>query len=67
MPTVRLRAAINLGNPVLADRSTSGVAGGVSVDLAGELAGSRSRSGNWRLFFDDRRRNETVELGAVKF
>ena len=37
-PTGRLRAAINLGNPVLAYRSTSGVAGGVSVDLARELA-----------------------------
>lgn len=37
-PTGRLRAAINLGNPVLAYRSTGGVAGGVSVDLARELA-----------------------------
>lgn len=37
-PTGRLRAAINLGNPVLAYCSTGGVAGGVSVDLARELA-----------------------------
>lgn len=37
-PTGRLRASINLGNPVLAYRSTGGVAGGVSVDLARELA-----------------------------
>jgi polar amino acid transport system substrate-binding protein len=37
-PTGRLRAAINLGNPVLAYRSTGGEAGGVSVDLARELA-----------------------------
>lgn len=37
-PAGRLRASINLGNPVLAYRSTGGVAGGVSVDLARELA-----------------------------
>jgi polar amino acid transport system substrate-binding protein len=37
-PTGRLRAAINLGNPVLANRSTGGEPGGVSVDLARELA-----------------------------
>jgi polar amino acid transport system substrate-binding protein len=37
-PAGRLRAAINLGNPVLAYRSTGGEPGGVSVDLARELA-----------------------------
>ena len=38
-PTGRLRAAINLGNPVLAQRNpTSGELGGVSVALARELA-----------------------------
>lgn len=37
-PSGRLRASINLGNPVLAYRSTGGVAGGVSVDLARALA-----------------------------
>jgi polar amino acid transport system substrate-binding protein len=37
-PAGCLRAAINLGNPVLAHRSTGGEAGGVSVDLARELA-----------------------------
>jgi polar amino acid transport system substrate-binding protein len=36
-PTGRLRAAINLGNPILAHPVDSG-AGGVSVDLARELA-----------------------------
>jgi polar amino acid transport system substrate-binding protein len=36
-PTGVLRAAINLGNPLLAHRTDDG-AGGVSVDLAGELA-----------------------------
>ena len=37
-PTGKLRAAINLGNPILAYRSTGGTPGGVSVDLARELA-----------------------------
>lgn len=37
-PTGRLRAAINYGNIVLARRSTAGELGGVSVDLARELA-----------------------------
>ena len=36
-PGGRLRASINLGNPILAKR-VDGVAGGVSVDLARELA-----------------------------
>lgn len=37
-PLGRLRAAINLGNPILAHQdSTTGEAGGVSVDLAREL------------------------------
>lgn len=38
-PTGALRAAINLGNPVLAHRDANGQAGGVSVDLARALAG----------------------------
>ena len=38
-PTGRLRAAINLGNPILAKRdATSGEPVGVSIDLARELA-----------------------------
>jgi polar amino acid transport system substrate-binding protein len=37
-PTGKLRAAINFGNPVLAQRGPSGEARGVSVDLAHELA-----------------------------
>lgn len=38
-PTSRLRAVINLGNPILANRDPStGEASGVSVDLARELA-----------------------------
>ena len=36
--TGTLRAAINFGNPVLAQKSASGEAGGVSGDLARELA-----------------------------
>ncbi|BBP98729.1 ABC transporter substrate-binding protein [Burkholderia sp. SFA1] len=37
-PTGTLRASINLGNPVLARRTDSAEPGGVSVDLARELA-----------------------------
>jgi polar amino acid transport system substrate-binding protein len=37
-PTGTLRAAINLGNPILACRDSSGNAAGVSVDLAAEFA-----------------------------
>ena len=37
-PTGKLRASINLGNPILACRGEDGGARGVSVDLAGELA-----------------------------
>ena len=38
-PTGRLRASINLGNPILANRdAATGLPVGVSVDLAGELA-----------------------------
>lgn len=37
-PTGMLRAAINLGNPILAHRDTGGAVRGVSVDLATEFA-----------------------------
>lgn len=37
-PTGTLRAAINLGNPILAQRDAAGAAAGVSVDLAAGLA-----------------------------
>jgi polar amino acid transport system substrate-binding protein len=37
-PTGKLRAAINLGNPILAHRLGDGGAGGVSVDLADAFA-----------------------------
>lgn len=37
-PTGKLRATINLGNPILASKDTSGAPRGVSVDLAKELA-----------------------------
>lgn len=37
-PTGRLRAVINLGNPILANRDADGQPVGVSVDLARELA-----------------------------
>src|SRR6218665_116347 len=37
-PLGRLRVAINLGNPVLAQRAADGALAGVSVDLAWEIA-----------------------------
>jgi polar amino acid transport system substrate-binding protein len=37
-PTGKLRAAINFGNPILANRDAAGQPAGVSVDLARELA-----------------------------
>ena len=37
-PSGRLRACINLGNPILANRDSAGVVSGVSVDLATLLA-----------------------------
>ena len=37
-PSGKLRAAINFGNPVLAQKTANGEAGGVSVDLSRELA-----------------------------
>jgi polar amino acid transport system substrate-binding protein len=37
-PAGRLRASINLGNPILANRGTDGQPCGVSVDLASEFA-----------------------------
>ena len=37
-PTGTLRAAINLGNPILANKASSGQPFGVSIDLATELA-----------------------------
>ena len=37
-PTGRLRACINLGNPILANRDAAGVVSGVSVDMATLLA-----------------------------
>jgi len=37
-PTGKLRASINLGNPILANRRENGEVFGVSIDLARELA-----------------------------
>ncbi|MVW71464.1 ABC transporter substrate-binding protein [Bordetella sp. 15P40C-2] len=37
-PTGRLRASINLGNPILAGRNAAGEPAGVSIDLAREFA-----------------------------
>lgn len=50
-PTGRLRAAINLGNPILAHRdAASGEVGGVSVDLAAEFARQLGVAAEWVVF-----------------
>jgi polar amino acid transport system substrate-binding protein len=58
-PTGTLRASINLGNPILAHRTDSGEPGGVSVDLARELA---ARLGVPVSFTCFERAAESVEL-----
>jgi len=57
-PTGTLRASINLGNPILAHRTDSGEPGGVSVDIARELA---SRLGVPVAFTSFDRAAESVE------
>ncbi|SAK62723.1 ABC amino acid transporter, periplasmic ligand binding protein [Caballeronia pedi] len=57
-PTGTLRASLNLGNPVLVNRTDSGEPGGVSVDLARELA---SRLGVPVAFTEFDRAAESVE------
>jgi polar amino acid transport system substrate-binding protein len=58
VPSGTLRASINLGNPILAHRTDSGEPGGVSVDLARELA---SRLGVPASFTSFDRAAESVE------
>jgi polar amino acid transport system substrate-binding protein len=43
VPTGKVRASINLGNPILAGRDAAGAACGVSVDLAREFAARLGR------------------------
>ena len=67
-PHGRLRAAINLGNPLLAHRDAAGRLGGVSVDLAEAFAG-RLGVGIELLAFDnagksvDTVTNEAADIG----
>ena len=64
--TGTLRAAINLGNPVLAARdATSGEAVGVSVDLARALAQQLDVPVEWMLFDKAAQSVEAVRAGAA--
>ncbi|AVT04398.1 ABC transporter substrate-binding protein [Paracidovorax avenae] len=49
-PTGRLRASINLGNPLLAHRKTDGEPDGVSVDLARAFARQLGVEPEWLVF-----------------
>ena len=63
-PTGTLRAAINYGNPVLAQKTASGEPGGVSVELAREL-GKRLEVPVELVFFDAAGKVfEAVKAGA---
>ena len=63
-PTGKLRAAINFDNPVLATRDASGEPGGVSVDLARELARRLGLSIECVPYFAAGKVVEGVEAGA---
>jgi polar amino acid transport system substrate-binding protein len=68
VPTGRLRASINLGNPILANRDAAGAPFGVSIDLAHELA--RQLGVDYELIVSDTAgksvdivRNEQADIG----
>ncbi|SAK47554.1 ABC transporter substrate-binding protein [Caballeronia ptereochthonis] len=64
-PTGTLRASINLGNPILAHRTDSGEPGGVSVDLARELAARLDVPVSFTAFDTAARSVETVTSEAA--
>ena len=64
-PTGRLRASINLGNPVLARRDAAAGAAGVSVDLARALGAQRGVPVDLVVVDGAARSVETVRSGAA--
>src|SRR5204862_2003270 len=65
-PTGKLRAAINLGNPILAQKDpATGEAGGVSVDIARELGRRLGVAVDLVTFDTAGKAFEAVKTGAV--
>lgn len=64
-PTGRLRAAINLGNPILASRGPSDVVQGVSVDLANALGGQLGVAVDWVVVTTAKASVEAVSRGQA--
>ena len=64
-PTGRLRAAINLGNPILANRLPGGEVAGVSVDLARALAAQLGVAADLVVFEAAGKAVEAVKAGAA--
>lgn len=66
-PSGKLRASINLGNPILAHAGSDGRAGGVSVDLATELARRLGAELELLVFDTAARSVEAVATGKADF
>jgi polar amino acid transport system substrate-binding protein len=64
-PTGRLRACINLGNPILARRAADGTVAGVSVDLARALAERLAVPVEWVVVEAAARAVDMVRSGAA--
>jgi polar amino acid transport system substrate-binding protein len=64
-PTGKLRASINLGNPILANKGPDGTAVGVSVDLAARLAELLGVSVEYRVVEAAARSVDAVKIGQA--
>ena len=66
-PEGRLRASINVGNPILANLDSDGLPFGVSVDLAREFARQIGVELELKVFDRRKRRKAKVLLSIVRF